>query len=341
MFVKFRTEETSNDFATTADVLREVLEKYKKLGKEKNVVNLNVNGDKETEACYHIFIPASYAGFFSNFNRVLAYLYFADQYGLTPVVEFSKENTYAEKEAVNGSENPFEYYFRQPSGISLEDMKNRKVVLESRRENSWLANELDEKAVNYMRSDRFVQEMGRMIRKYIRLQPVVEEQLYSQINGLLNKKNTLGVHVRGTDFKWNYNGHPVCVTTEEYLAEAKRLVQEKGYEQIFLATDDLDAVSVFRDAFQEKLVVYDDVTRSNGNVTVMKSESDRKNHHYLLGLEVLRDMLTLAECDGLLAGLSQVSYAVRFQKESYEKQFQDLVILNKGINEHTRYNCPK
>lgn len=313
----------------------------KKLGKEKNVVTLQNQGVQKCEVLYHIYIPTSYSGFFSNFNRVLAYLYFADQYHLTPVVEYSRENTYAEDHAVNGSENPFEYYYEQPAGVSVEDMKRTAVVLESRRENSWLANELDDKAVNYTRSERFVCEMGRMIRTWIRLKPQVDTTLTEQRMQLLQGKKTLGVHVRGTDFKWNYNGHPVCVTTEEYLQKAQELVKKSGYEQVFLATDDLDAVGRFQAVFGEKLVYYRDVVRSNGNVTVMKSESDRRDHHYLLGLEVLRDMLTLAACDGFLAGLSQVSYAVRFQKESYEKQFLDMVILNKGINEHTKNNCPK
>lgn len=316
------------------------VEQVKRLGKEKNVVALSNHGDEAAQMLYHIFVPGSYAGFFSNFNRVLAYLYFADQYHLAPVIEYSKETTYAEDHPVNGSENPYEYYFRQPC-VSLNDMKKRAVVLESRRENSWLANELDEKAVNYVRSDRFVREMGRMIKKYIRFVPEVETFLTAQKNGLLQGKKTLGIHVRGTDFKQNYNGHPVCVTTEEYLDKAKELVECKAYEQVFLATDDLAAVAMFQGTFGDKLAYYQDVIRSDGNVTVMKSESERENHHYLLGLEVLRDMMTLAECDGFLAGLSQVSYAVRFQKESYGKQFEDMIILNKGINEHTKNNCPK
>lgn len=317
------------------------VEQVKKLGKEKNVVTLSGQGGKTEKILYHIYIPASYAGFFSNFNRVLAYLYFADQYHLTPVVEFSAENAYAEGHPVNGSSNPFEYYFRQPAEISLEEMKRRSVVLKSRRENSWLANELDEEAVNYMHSERFVCEMGRMIRTYIRLNPVIEGEMKETRQFLLKGKKTLGVHVRGTDFKWNYNGHPVCITTEEYLEKAKSLMQKNNYEQVFLATDDLDAVSKFSEAFGSRLVYYRDVTRSNGDITVMKSESDRENHHYLLGIEVLRDAMTLADCDGLLAGLSQVSYAVRFQKESYGKSFEDMVIINKGINEHTDHNCPK
>lgn len=313
----------------------------KKIGKEKNIVGISRGKKGEERILYHIFVPASYAGFFANYGKVLAYLYFADQYNLTPVIEFSKQNMYAESHPVNGSENPFEYYFRQPCGISLKEMKSYGTILESRRENSWLANELDDRSINYVRSDQFIQEMGRIVQKYIRLNPSVEEQIFADKKELLNGKKTLGVHVRGTDFKQNYNGHPVCVKVQEYLEQAIELVEHNKYEQIFLATDDYSAVRLFTDTFGDRLKVYSDVIRSDGNITVMKSESERENHHYLLGMEVLRDMMTLADCDGLLAGLSQVSYAVRFQKISYGKQFEDLKILNKGINEHTNRNCPK
>ena len=60
----------------------------------------------------------------------------------------------------------------------------------------------------------------------------------------------------------------------------------------------------------------------------------------MLGVEVLRDMYSMAECDGLVAGLSQVSYAARIQKKSMGSEYEDLVILNKGINYHQKENCP-
>ena len=106
-----------------------------------------------------------------------------------------------------------------------------------------------------------------------------------------------------------------------------------------MATDDKKTVEQFQMAFGDKLVYYKDVVRSDGDETVMKSQSQRENHHYLLGLEVLRDMLTLAACDGLAAGLSQVSYSARIQKKSMGQEYRDLVVLNKGINQH-RENCP-
>lgn len=313
----------------------------KKLGVAKNRVEVVTYGEEQDKVLYHIYIPKTYSGFFANYNRVLAYLYFSDQHHLTPVVEYDRETMYAEENPVNGSSNPFEYYFDQPGGVSLDEMKKSGTVLAALRENSWLVNELEEVSVNYVHSERFVSEMGRIVKSYIRLNEPVKRYLMQQKAQLLGEKSVLGVHVRGTDFKQNYNGHPVFIPVEEFLQQAVKMMDQGKYDRIFLATDDLNAVEQFQAVFGEKLVYYDDVIRSNGEVTVMKSDLSRKNHHYLLGLEVLRDMMTLADCDGFLAGLSQVSYAVRFQKESYGRKFRDLEILYKGTNEHTNRNCPK
>lgn len=48
-----------------------------------------------------------------------------------------------------------------------------------------------------------------------------------QIDSTIRGKRAIGVHVRGTDFKRNYKGHPVKIGTEEYLEAAKKcLLQE-------------------------------------------------------------------------------------------------------------------
>lgn len=288
---------------------------------------------------YHIFMEESGSGFFADHNRLLAYLYFADRYQLAPVVEYTEKFCYAEENAVNRTTNPFEYYFRQPTGIGLEELKEEGLAVRSRKENTSLADQLNDKAGGYARSEKYMREMARISAKYIRLQDSVEEYISSEIRDLIGGRKTLGVHVRGTDFRRNYNGHPIVVRPEEYLDETRKIV-ENGYDSVFLATDDSSAVGLFRKVFGDKLLYYPDVVRSDGDETVMKSAVKRENHHYKLGLEVLRDMYTLAACEGLIAGLSQVSYASRIQKLSEGKEWQDLRILDKGINHHRAVNCP-
>ena len=46
---------------------------------------------------------------------------------------------------------------------------------------------------------------------------------------------------------------------------------------------------------------------------------------------MLRDMYTLSLCDGFIAGMSQVSLAVRIFKKSRDEEFNNLCILNNGM----------
>lgn len=346
-FAAYCFEEAKND---------RFIKRVKALNKEDNLVSLeNYGGKKDIGFLYFIDMEESHSGFFAEHNKLLAMLYFADKYHLKPVVRFHKGYCYAEQHSVNGTENPFEYYFEQPCGISVDELSEYGCVLKSRKENSNLAIALNEDNNGYSRSETYLNEMGRITGKYIRLNETVKNKLQKDmeklgifrefeakpatVSGVPEAGHILAVHVRGTDFKRHYNGHPVQVTIEEYLKAAVELFESGKYAQVFLATDDTDAIAAFQKEFRDKLVFYEDAIRSNGNDTVMHSTIPRENHHYLLGLEVLRDMYTLASCDGLVAGLSQVSYAARIQKKSTGKEYKDIVVLDKGINYHQKENC--
>ena len=318
------------------------VEKVKKIGKEYNVVSLETLGDGTGhKGIYLIDLEESHSGFFADYNKLLQYLYFADCYHLTPVVKFSDRFCYAEKHQVNGTSNPFEYYYKQPSEVSLKEALGQNHIIVCRKENTYLSRDLNEDGNAYHRSDLYIAKMAEITAKYIRLNDLTKEKISKDIEKALRGKKTLAVHVRGTDFKHNYNGHPIKVSVEEYAEAANLLLQKNTYEQIFIATDDMEAVELFQKKFGNKVVFFKDVVRSSGNESVMNSQLERENHHYFLGLEVLRDMYALSSCNGLVAGLSQVSYAARIQKKSSGSDYEDIMILDKGINYHRKSNCPK
>lgn len=59
----------------------------------------------------------------------------------------------------------------------------------------------------------------------------------------------------------------------------------------------------------------------------------RKDHHFLLGYEVLRDMLTMARCEGLIAGYSNVSLAAQTFKYNMNASYEYLHINESRIIE--------
>lgn len=266
-------------------------------------------------------------GFFAEYKRLLNYLYYADFWGFKPYIHFGKEFTYAEEHPVNGTMNPFEYFFEPV--VSAEDMDRYQYYVESREVDWELANRL--KPVNgYEMSEEYICAMAKISQKYVRWNQSTMQYL-QKAEKLLDGGKILGVHVRLTDFKQNFWGHPVCVSAEEYLEYVKEAIEKHGFEKVFLATDDKETVELFQKEFQNDLLYYSDVVRSTGNVSVAFSKEERENHHYRLALEVIRDMYTLSKCQGLIAGKSNVSICAIIENRR-ETLYEYIKIIDKGHN---------
>ena len=84
-------------------------------------------------------------------------------------------------------------------------------------------------------------------------------------------------------------------------------------------------------SYPNKVIYYKDCLRSSNGITVTLLDDDRKNKGFLKGYEVYRDMFTLASCDGLVCGNSQVNIAARIEKKSRGVEFNYIKIIDKGI----------
>ena len=293
-----------------------------------NVVQL---GNENQGKMIYIAKTMGCDGFFAELRYLLNELYFADKLGLVPVLTMSKNSSYAEKEPINGTTNPFEYYFLQPTEVSLESAEKSFAVVE----HNWIQRRFIKMDLGYKSGyapiDEYFDVMSNLMKKYIRFNDDTKTKVCDVAKALLGEGKTLGIHVRGADFKRHYANHPNIVSIQEYAESVEETLKQNSFDKIFLATDDSDAIKVFSQKFGDKLVYYKDVIRTDGDETVMKSNVDRPLHHYNLGIEVIRDAYTLSICDGLIAGLSNVSIFSRLMKQSEGKKYDYLKILDKGI----------
>lgn len=276
---------------------------------------------------------AEHTGFFAMLRmNALERLALADACGYVPYVEWGPKCLYAEDHPVNGTSNVFEYYFEQVSNISAEEINKSISVIESTPKHGRFIYE--QECSMYATNESEINTLARIYRKYIHLNCTTNKYVIENIAKMLTGKNVLGIHVRGTDFKIKLNKHPIVITIDDYLSAAQKLWKTGKYDQIFLATDDVDAVNRFKEVFRDSVRYYTDIKRSKGSVSLAFLDSERENHHYLLGLEVLRDVYTLANCCGFIGNLSQVSVAARICKRGMNKLFFDEIILDKGINQN-------
>lgn len=311
---------------------RLVLEGYQ----SPDVLTLHSYGDEYGgQIIYHIREFGRSVGFFAEFLYVLIRLYFATDRGFIPYIYWGKNMLYYEPEGMENEYNAFLYYFEPVSEVN--DITHAAHVIQA--EECHIRDVGDSlNAVGYTTSEEYMETLCNMTKKYIRYKDDVRLFLEGQYNKLIGDKKTLAVHFRGTDFRRQYNNHPVFVTIEQEIAKTREVFGSRDYELIFLATDEQEAVDIFRREFGDTVKVFDDTWRADGgDESVAFSHAQRKHHHYLLGLEVLRDQYMLTRCDGLICGISNLTLSARIMRKAwYDNGYEDLVILDGGLNHNTK-----
>ncbi len=285
---------------------------------------------------YFIEIGSAGDGFCAEYRKMLNYLYYADCHAMQPYIYINKNFMYLRKSDSSMDVNHYENFFMPVLNLAYMDVQKSKTVVRSRVSHLNLAEEL-KRIGAYEVSDTYLGEMARISKKYIRFNKTIKSYVEDSKVKLKIGQNTLGVHVRGSDFKMNYKGHPVYIPIEEYLEAVKAEWNTASYEQIFLATDDAEALEVFRETFGEKLIYFKDVIRTDGRTSVINLDDKDIDYHYLLGMQIIRDMLTLSSCKSLIAGKSQVSICARIANRAWMSQYHKVTILDKGINANGQY----
>lgn len=293
------------------------------------IIKIFQGGGAKSEIAY----PISYIclddirrnGFFSIMRMILLHIDVADRYGLPVCVNIAGKCPYTEKRKVNGSSNVFEYFFEQPCGIAVSEAKKGKFVFVQKKDSPTFFTD------TYDAEETELDRLAVLYKKYINLKSESREYITAHISDKVKEK-TLGIHIRGTDFKTGKYGHPIVIGVREYVAAAKDMMKKYGFQNIFLATDDRDIVKAFQKAFKGRFSYYEDTARGQGTNGIHTSDSVRADNSYLMGLEVLRDAYTLASCEGLLAGLSQVSYAARYINKADFEPYKKVEILDHGLN---------
>lgn len=307
-------------------------------GRSNMLFSCHCLGDKNKDKnIYVIRHGKPTSGFGVQLRELLKYLCYADRFGMYPVIIWNEVFPYSQRGGVNEVTNPYEYYFMQPTEVSVEEIAESYNVFFSEEihiSDFFVNHELENGEKGYWMSEEYIDMLARVMSKYIRLNKRTEKYIDEGIQSIFTGEKILGVHIRGTDYYKNYNNHPIPPSVSDYFLEIDLLLEQKDYERIFLATDDQNLLHDFCMKYDKKVVYFTDVARGNKKTSVVFSESKRENHNYLLGLEVLRDMYALAKCDALVAGISQVSLMTRIIKKSMFQEFECQVIIDKGYNKN-------
>lgn len=285
--------------------------------RERKVACGNEEGDK---TFYVIRRATCKVGLFSYVMTNLGQIEYALKRGYIPVIDMqNNENTYLEKDLV-GRANAWEYYFKQPMGYSLEDIKKCKnVILGKGVINTQNEYPTEEIAHNPKEFERW-HKLGR---NYLILQDEIQNVVDQEYKKMFGKDRVLGILCRGTDYvRLRPHGHPVQPTIKQMIEKADQMRKRCKCKWIYLATEDEEYYQAFREAFGEVLKVTDAKRcAKDGKFNINDISYGRENERFLKGKEYLINVAILAKCTCLLAGATGGTYGAMLLSEGFEEQY--------------------
>ena len=307
-------------------------------GHDPNILHIEKLGDLNPQKNIFLIKLNGTMGFGAHYRMTLYALWEADQLGFVPVVCYGDDCPYKEKQEVYGTSNPFEYYFQPVSHITITEAQQSQRVFffefaHAVRIERDLGNLNPDLTMGYTVTDEYLSILAKVHSKYIKLNQITDDIIKKDFFNLIPKADSkvLGVHIRGTDFALNWENHPNIIMEDEFISVIDEAFRDYDFDYVFLATDDTRRLDALQKRYGSRLLYYKDVHRTTGNVGVHEEKNSRPMNRYLNGLEVIRDMYTLANCSGLICGLSQVSFMARIIRLSQESPYDFVKILDNGI----------
>lgn len=271
-------------------------------------------------------------GLFWYLRRVLEVLYYCDRMGFVPQIRWSSSLYY--DESVTNTKNVFEYYYQQPFSLSDKDLKMRPIVDYAPNDEA-LARGLigDEKSV-YEGDTAYIDALADIAETALQYKPEVKAEIDGFVQRHRINSNTLGIHIRGTDFRRNFEGHPVFVEPKDFFVYVDSAIKDCGFQKIYLATDDQNILDEFLAHYPSMDIIFsEDVQRGRGDTGIhANTYANEDQSPYREGLDALCDMSALASCGGLISGVSNLPLIARIISKSEKNIYRYDKVINKGLN---------
>ena len=239
------------------------------------------------------------------------YFEYALRRGWIPVVDMENAHTiYLDDSRLNCGINVWEWFFEQPCGYSLSDIKNAKnIVVAPYHLASKVLSLIDFDAImskenlDYWRSvsTKYLR-LSNDAKKYMKI--LEEKEQYKKSF----RSNILGVYCRGTDYlDAKPKGHPIQPKPRDVVNKVKELIPVLDPSYIFLVTEDERILSLFLREFSEKILYIPGQRYSksdDSNKWIWQQEKMKNRDGYLNGMEYLAAMYYLGKCDYIIGGIT-------------------------------------
>ena len=265
----------------------------------------------------------------ANYFYVLSHLQYAIKNKWIPIIDQKNYPVYNKVPClINGTMNAWEYFWQQPSNYKLEEVYASKNVVLSKR--NWFSEwDMGYDASKYLNKNviNFFYQLTKMVPLNFETQLLVNEKKK------LICENTLGVSFRFGGHSPNYynnkNGHPIQPDIYEMIRYTQKYMSEWNVKHVYLTSDVIEAIKIFKEEFKEKLIYID---RLRYSMTDKKNDISNlyNNNMYKITLDYLIEMELLSKCDFLIGSINS---GFRYAVVKNNNKFKNLKVLDYGLLE--------
>lgn len=313
-------------------------------GAEKQVSYGELNPDKT----FYVIRPYYYLEpnelIFRNVANLLTQYYYnlqklayAVEHKYIPVVDWQNygKMPHSEDYPVSGTTNAWEYYWKQPSDYTLEEVyQSKNVILSTRNVGNYGYIPSCAMTPPFMKYADDIEKKCPQYSEMFQLNDTTKEYIESYYKELFPEgEPVLGVVVRGASYGrvgTPMHSHPRQVRMNELIVSVKKYCKEWGYKYVFFVNEMQELVDVMREAFGEYLIVLprlrDHLDRPADGIT--ENPLYAPGQKYKTNLDYVTEIALLAKCNALLGAMSSgMRTAIMWNNGEYEHR----VVFENGL----------
>ena len=262
---------------------------------------------------YIVGISGNERGLLSIVTSVMNHIIFAVCSDKIPIVDLKHGKNIYFKDGREFRDNIWEYFFKQPFGLSLSDISDNddiEIALDSHFAPN--GGGVSAKHMPISNESRVLPAMS-MAKQYYKKYFVFNDETmnfleYQYANITRGRGNILGILCRGTDYSKRRTFAESIQPKNAAVVKKTREVLNKfpDITNIYLATEDAEIYEVFKKEFGGLLLENGqyryNYTKEYDGKFISQIETGRCNHHYSLAREYLASIYILSKCPYFIGG---------------------------------------
>lgn len=242
-------------------------------------------------------------GLLSLINKQILYMAYAKKKGYCPYIDWKNYKT----QYYDGKNNAWEYFFKQPSNLTENEVyKSKKVYL-----SGWSFKTVNPEGLfeaDVFTDKRIRGKSSEMLCEHIHFSDEVLSIVNKEATSL-NISECIGVYIRGTDYvKLKPSGEYVQPSVDQMKCKIHEF-ENKYSAPIFLVTEDGDIFDNLKKEFGDiiRIVSFDTFIRNYEGKDVLSKSDVLEKDKKLRGQKYLAKMILLAKCKYFVGSMTQGS----------------------------------